>query len=123
MIIVSLGGHIENGRVDGMLSVTRAFGDPLFKTIGGNPASQKVIAIPEIHKIKASEGDFLLMSCDGIFEANEDQEVFTRQSVVNFVASKLVINDDPGLTCGLLLHESMRRGELSLISATSNSFF
>lgn len=57
-------------RVDGTLSLSRAFGDIRMKV---NPllpiTEQKVVAVPDVRTFEASEGDYIFMACDGMFEA------------------------------------------------------
>ncbi|XP_026190283.1 probable protein phosphatase 2C 56 [Cyclospora cayetanensis] len=57
-------------RVDGMLSLSRAFGDIRMKANPRLPATeQKVVAVPDVRKFAAFEGDYIFMACDGMFEA------------------------------------------------------
>ncbi|KAL8450455.1 hypothetical protein Emed_002543 [Eimeria media] len=60
--IAKAGGFVSRVRkifrVDGTLSVSRAFGD-----------IQKVIAVPDVRTFDAREGDYIFMACDGMFEA------------------------------------------------------
>ncbi|CDJ63734.1 protein phosphatase 2C, putative [Eimeria necatrix] len=57
-------------RVDGTLSVSRAFGDIRMKSNASLPATeQKVVAIPDVRTFEAYEGDYIFMACDGMFEA------------------------------------------------------
>ncbi|KAL8436723.1 hypothetical protein Efla_002155 [Eimeria flavescens] len=81
--IANAGGFVTRGkrvfRVDGTLSVSRAFGD-LMRVIYSvrirmklnphlPPTEQKVIAVPDVRKFEAREGDYIFMACDGMFEA------------------------------------------------------
>lgn len=51
--IKSLGGYIEDGRVNGNLSFSRALGDMEFKAIKQLPPHvQLIIADPDVEKIK-----------------------------------------------------------------------
>lgn len=52
--IVSAGGTVLFGRVDGQLAMSRAFGDYMYKSDPSRPPSkQKVIAVPEFKTIRA----------------------------------------------------------------------
>ncbi|CDI78902.1 protein phosphatase 2C, putative [Eimeria praecox] len=55
-------------RVDGTLSVSRAYGDIRMKANPTLPATeQKVVAIPDVRTFDAFEGDYIFMACDGNF--------------------------------------------------------
>lgn len=57
-------------RVDGTLSLSRAFGDIRMKANPNLPVTeQKVVAVPDVRTFEASEGDYVFMACDGMFEA------------------------------------------------------
>jgi hypothetical protein len=64
--IEGAGGVVNSDRVDGELAVARAVGDSRYK---GNPrvatSRQKVVPEPEVTHLTVSEGDFLLLACDG----------------------------------------------------------
>lgn len=64
------GGFVSNGRVDGELAVSRAFGDAKFKRdISRRLHEQKVIALPSVaENIDLKPGDTLLLACDGLFD-------------------------------------------------------
>jgi serine/threonine protein phosphatase PrpC len=117
-------------RVDGMLAVSRAFGDIWFKMpITSAAADRKVISrtsqknirlprfssqftffqvsvVPEFQVHDLSPDDIVLMACDGIYEA----EIFTRESVVDWITSKMESFQDVAVICGLLLNECLSRG-------------
>eukprot|EP01066_Platyproteum_vivax_P008450 Platyproteum_vivax@DN3546_c0_g1_i3.p1 len=68
--ISDAGGFVRMGRVDGQLSLSRAFGDAMYKSCQdqSDPRKQKVIAVPEITTTYAMPGDLLCIACDGLFE-------------------------------------------------------
>ncbi|EKE40497.1 protein phosphatase, putative [Entamoeba nuttalli P19] len=73
--IVSCGGVIRNGRVNGNLSLTRAIGDLQFKK--GNDVNKYIISpIPEIttYELEGNE-DFLVLACDGIWDVLSNEDV------------------------------------------------
>ena len=87
--IEGAGGWIANGRVNGVLAVSRAFGDIEYKTMKETawekPFKDDLIsARPEIaiHHLKRSD-HFMVVACDGVFD------VMTSQEVTNFVAKEL----------------------------------
>ncbi|CAO1628843.1 unnamed protein product [Parajaminaea phylloscopi] len=83
--IVSAGGYVEFGRVNGNLALSRAIGDAEFKR---NPSlsqeAQIVTADPEIiaHDVTGEE-EFLILACDGIWDCLSNQQVvdFVRREI------------------------------------------
>ncbi|KAH6801793.1 Protein phosphatase 2C family protein [Perilla frutescens var. frutescens] len=72
--IQKAGGSVgSNGRLQGRLQVSRAFGDRQFKKVG-------VIAIPDVHSFDLTERDhFMILGCDGLWG------VFGPSDAVDFV--------------------------------------
>ncbi|XAR63933.1 Phosphoprotein phosphatase [Bertholletia excelsa] len=72
--IQKAGGTVSsNGRLQGRLEVSRAFGDRQFKKLG-------VIATPDIHSFDLTERDqFIILGCDGLWG------VFGASDAVEFV--------------------------------------
>jgi protein phosphatase PTC2/3 len=65
--IVSAGGFVDYGRVNGNLALSRAIGDFEFKRQGElSPEQQIVTALPDIitHEL-SNEDEFVVMACDG----------------------------------------------------------
>jgi integrin-linked kinase-associated serine/threonine phosphatase 2C len=59
--ILKTGGRVDNGRVNGILEVSRAFGDIPFKKYG-------VLCHPELMKFKVTgEDQFIVLACDGFW--------------------------------------------------------
>jgi len=67
--ILKAGGTVENGRVNGVLEVSRAFGDITLKKYG-------VLVTPEYMKFKIDRAKdvFVLLGCDGFWNAWAPQE-------------------------------------------------
>lgn len=63
----SLGGGISVGRVDGYLSVTRAFGDMQFKPYVSPRPYTTELALDD-------QDEFLILACDGVWDVCSDQE-------------------------------------------------
>merc|ERR1711948_230413 len=63
------GGAVDNGRINGILEVSRAFGDVHLKKFG-------VIATPELMKvtIDPSVDNFIVLGCDGFFTSHPPAE-------------------------------------------------
>lgn len=83
--IVSAGGFVEFGRVNGNLALSRAIGDFEFKqNYSLSPEAQIVTADPEIisHDVDGEE-EFLVLACDGIWDCLSNQQVtdFVRRRV------------------------------------------
>eukprot|EP00913_Durusdinium_trenchii_P014477 g13581.t1 len=71
--VVEAGGNIFNDRVNGMLAISRAFGDFQLKA----PTWQNDIVsnVPEVSSTLVSSQDlFVIMACDGLWDVVEDQE-------------------------------------------------
>lgn len=63
-------------RIDGDLSVSRAFGDFSMKADETRGESlQKVSSSPDVHEFEANIGDFLILGCDGLFDVVSSLEV------------------------------------------------
>ncbi|CAN4086635.1 unnamed protein product [Withania somnifera] len=76
--IQKAGGSVSsNGRLQGRLEVSRAFGDRQFKKVG-------VIANPDVHSFDVTERDhFIILGCDGLWG------VFGPSDAVDFVQNLL----------------------------------
>eukprot|EP01127_Copromyxa_protea_P011595 TRINITY_DN2925_c0_g1_i1.p1 TRINITY_DN2925_c0_g1~~TRINITY_DN2925_c0_g1_i1.p1 ORF type:complete len:359 (+),score=70.62 TRINITY_DN2925_c0_g1_i1:317-1393(+) len=117
--IEKAGGRVFIGRVDGMLAVSRAFGDIWFKMpITSAAADRKVSVVPDFTVHTLSPNDIVLMACDGIYEA----EIFTRESVIEWIASRMSTFHDVAVICGLLLNECLSRGSRDNMSCMLITF-
>ncbi|XP_038679100.1 probable protein phosphatase 2C 8 isoform X2 [Tripterygium wilfordii] len=77
--ILKAGGTVTNGRLQGRLEVSRAFGDRQFKKVG-------VVATPDIHSFDLTEKEhFIILGCDGLWG------VFGPSDAVEFVQKLLKI--------------------------------
>jgi serine/threonine protein phosphatase PrpC len=110
---------VQIGRVDGQLALSRAFGDRALKVpMAGDAANRKVCAVPDIIVERAKAGDFLFIACDGIYES----DVFTRESVIEFIASKLKQTDDLALISAAVLDACLNRGSKDNMTAVLIQF-
>jgi len=67
--IISAGGSVRSNRVDGILAVSRAFGDFEFKNCANKSVvEQKVIPEPDIKIFRREGGEVLIIACDGIWD-------------------------------------------------------
>lgn len=114
--IEAAGGTVQLSRVDGQLALSRAFGDRMLK-VPMSPdfprENRKVTSNPDFIVEKASSGDFLLMACDGIYEG----DIFSRETVIQWVAEKMDEIQDPAIVCAKLLDECLTRGSRDNMSA------
>jgi len=87
-------GKVRMSRIDGDLSLSRAFGDFNFKSnskLGDH--EQKVIAIPEYRVVQTNDrSHFLFMACDGIYD------VMTNQEIVDFLNKAIVAQKHHGVS-------------------------
>ncbi len=76
MRIKENGGFIEANRVNGILAISRTFGDGYLKGRPGGPHKQMGCAIPDIRTVKIdADIDFLVVASDGIFDTLSNQKV------------------------------------------------
>ncbi|XP_042315724.1 integrin-linked kinase-associated serine/threonine phosphatase 2C isoform X1 [Sceloporus undulatus] len=77
MRIQKAGGNVREGRVLGVLEVSRSIGDGQYKRFG-------VISVPDVKRCQLTHNDrFILLACDGLFK------VFSPEEAVNFIMSCL----------------------------------
>ncbi|KAJ1704536.1 hypothetical protein LUZ63_004315 [Rhynchospora breviuscula] len=95
--IQKAGGTVSpNGRLQGRLEVSRAFGDRLFKKVG-------VISTPDIHSFELTERDqFVLLGCDGLWR------VFGPSDAVEFVQKQLKETSSATTAVRCLVREAIR---------------
>ncbi|KAJ4905200.1 putative protein phosphatase 2C 49 [Raphanus sativus] len=113
------GGVIEDGYLNGELSVTRALGDwDMKRTPHGSSSSKSpLISEPEIKQISLTEEDeFLVMGCDGIWD------VLTSQEAVSIVKRGLNRHDDPARCARELVMEALRLNTFDNLTAVVVSF-
>ncbi|KAJ2614000.1 Protein phosphatase 2C 2 [Coemansia sp. RSA 1365] len=84
--IVSGGGFVEFGRVNGNLALSRAIGDYEFKNNRTLPAEKQIVtANPDVEgRTLTSAHEFIVIACDGIWDC------MTNEQVVQFVHAKVV---------------------------------
>ncbi|KAJ8899016.1 hypothetical protein K2173_008839 [Erythroxylum novogranatense] len=100
--VEELGGYIDDGYLNGVLSVSRALGDWDMKIPRGSPSP--LIADPEFRQVVLTEDDeFLIIGCDGIWD------VMSSQHAVSIVRRGLWRHDDPEQCAKDLVMEALRR--------------
>lgn len=97
--IVKAGGFVSStGRINGMLSLSRAFGDFQFKKAGLPPEQQMVTVVPDVVVMGLTDEDeFIVLACDGIWECMSSEDVCT------FIHNELADHSDPALACERLM--------------------
>lgn len=104
------GGVIEDGYLNGELSVTRALGDWDMKRPHGS--NSPLISEPEIKQITLTEEDeFLVIGCDGIWD------VLTSQEAVSVVKRGLNRHGDPARCARELVMEALRLNTFDNLTA------
>jgi serine/threonine protein phosphatase PrpC len=77
--IEAAGGFVTQDdppRLDGVIAVSRVIGDFTYKDDQSLPVEkQKMIAVPDVTRISAQEGDILVIACDGLFEGMDSKEL------------------------------------------------
>jgi serine/threonine protein phosphatase PrpC len=102
--------HID--RIDGIIAVSRAFGDPGFKAEQELPERRAISCVPVITESILNENEFLLLACDGVWD------VLSNEEAIRFVCYKMrgsmlgAISPSLALTSVAedLVRETLRRG-------------
>uniref|UniRef100_A0A3Q4GK01 Integrin-linked kinase-associated serine/threonine phosphatase 2C n=1 Tax=Neolamprologus brichardi TaxID=32507 RepID=A0A3Q4GK01_NEOBR len=100
MRIQRAGGTVRDGRVLGVLEVSRSIGDGQYKRCG-------VISTPDLRRCQLTPNDrFIILACDGLFK------VFSADEAVKFVLGVLQVLEEPRFeaACQQLASEAVRRG-------------
>ncbi|XP_039020705.1 probable protein phosphatase 2C 13 isoform X2 [Hibiscus syriacus] len=114
--VEELGGYIDDGYLNGYLSVTRALGDWDMKFPLGS--ASPLIAEPDVRQIVLSEDDeFLIIGCDGIWD------VMSSQFAVSLVRRALRRHDDPKECARELVNEATRLNSSDNLTAIIICFF
>lgn len=110
--IKNAGGFVEDGYVNGLLGVSRAFGDWHIEGLKGRGGKAGPVTVdPEIEKTRLTEDDeFLILACDGLWD------VFSSQNAVDVARASLRQHNDPTITAKELAAEALRRDSSDNIS-------
>lgn len=99
--IEKAGGYVDDGYLNGVLSVTRALGDWEMKLPRGS--ASPLIAEPEFRRARLTDDDeFLILGCDGIWD------VMSSQQAVCEVRRGLRRHADPARCASELVKEATR---------------
>lgn len=76
--ITKAGGRILDGRVNGGLNLSRAFGDFCYKNRADlGPREQMITALPDVKtaQLNPEEVEYIFLACDGIWNSMKNKEV------------------------------------------------
>jgi protein phosphatase len=112
-------GYVENGRVNGSLAISRAFGDVDYKRNAGGQLDQQVIPLPDVTHITipANTADYAVLACDGVFEGQ-----FSNEEVIEFVSAQLQHEQDLAIVSNRVCEEAIKRGSKDNISCVVVQF-
>uniref|UniRef100_A0A0G4HYD0 PPM-type phosphatase domain-containing protein n=1 Tax=Chromera velia CCMP2878 TaxID=1169474 RepID=A0A0G4HYD0_9ALVE len=112
--VTERGGKVVNERVEGMLAITRAFGDAQLKT--PNTSGDFVSNEPSIKRWELGETDaFVIIACDGLWDVMSDETaVDLVLSAVEQLSISLAVKIDgrdvADIACRMLVEEALARG-------------
>ncbi|KAG7395804.1 hypothetical protein PHYBOEH_003171 [Phytophthora boehmeriae] len=124
--VIQLGGRVVNNRVNGVMAITRAFGDLEFKGMLGRHHSTRsstgsesfgrgfredekvpplLTAKPDVHDVEldANEDAFLILACDGLWD------VITSEEAAEILRDRIRLHGDLQLAAHELAQEGIRR--------------
>lgn len=87
--IYAAGGYLEMGRVNGNLNLSRALGDLVYKSDSSRPPERQIVSsVPDVLTLKRNKeaDEFLIIGCDGIWEA------LTSAQVAAFVRTRIGVS-------------------------------
>lgn len=104
------GGSVLNKRVNGLLAISRAYGDTQFKS--ADKASSPVIATPDVvSEVITPMTEFAIAATDGLWDVIEPQ------AAVNFVKRKLLKKQDSTSIVQDLVKDALDRGSVDNVTA------
>ncbi|KAK8831194.1 hypothetical protein WA577_003365 [Blastocystis sp. JDR] len=114
--VLEMGGQITNGRVMGVMRVTRSLGDIEYKTMkdyywNAHFNGDLITSVPDICKEhRMRDDEFIITASDGLFD------VIPPQACVNFVRRQLLKDNNLDLCCQELLKKAKKLGSHDNIS-------
>ena len=117
--VEAAGGTVLNNRVNGILTVSRAFGDTNLKYSDSNfnYSSGPVIALPDVHsEVITPMTEFAVLATDGLYDVMEPQQI------VNFVRKKLAKKVDIGSISQELCQHAINKGSVDNVTAIILAF-
>lgn len=115
------GGMVINNRVNGLLAISRAFGDTQFKPEKDDTSTRTpeglVISTPEVYsELITPKTEFAIMATDGLWD------VMTPQMAVTFVRNMLHKHRDLEAAARDLSKEALTRGSVDNVTVLVMSF-
>lgn len=96
--IMKAGGFVQGGRVNGILSLSRAFGDYAFKDMSLKPEQMAITVTPDVYHTELTPHDeFVIIACDGVWD------MMTNDKAVEFVRNEVADHGDISLACERLM--------------------
>eukprot|EP00899_Mesostigma_viride_P003268 jgi/Mesvir1/12942/Mv05957-RA.1 len=116
--IKAAGGYVEGGYLNGVISVSRGFGDFRLKCRqGAHGETGPLTAIPEITEHYLQPGDeFMVLGCDGLWD------VMPSQAVISYARRILRACGDPEACARELVKEALRLHSTDNVSVVVISF-
>ena len=119
--IIAAGGTIRSRRVNGILAVSRAFGDIELKKVWrgssqstvpvGSRENDIVIATPEVQVETVGEGDlFVVVACDGLWD------IMSSQQAVDYTLRFLLRTKDVHKTATMLAEKAVDAGSVDNVT-------
>lgn len=88
------GGRVTDGRVNGGLNLSRAFGDFTYKNADMDAKEQMITPCPDVKcaDLDPAEVEYLFLACDGIWNSMKNQEVakFIKKSAEETAENNLI---------------------------------
>jgi len=102
------GLKIRDGRIQGNLAVSRAFGDFQYKKVKDTPQlEQPVSCLPDVHSfVRSQDDEYVVLACDGIFD------VFNNDELTVLLRSKFAEQERIEQTAEELLNICLNRGSI-----------
>eukprot|EP01041_Mallomonas_annulata_P003093 gene3093-6067_t len=107
--IESAGGKVMNNRVNGILAISRAFGDVQFKSYEGNAGL--LTASPDLTTEDICGAvEFAVVASDGLWD------VMTPQVVVDYIRKRASVRGSLPLVAQDLVHEALKQGSVDNVT-------
>jgi serine/threonine protein phosphatase PrpC len=101
----------EISRVNGVLAVSRAFGDFSFKNSGGVAKYHAVTAFPDIIEVQRdATDDFIILACDGLWD------VITNEEAADYVYDCIYSKETATETAKSLVERALEKGSSDNVS-------
>lgn len=107
--IKSVGGHVVNGRVNGILATSRSFGDAKLKDVDGDYWQEGPVSATPDFQFEAVTGNYILVQgSDGLFELTNNKNIIEEVNTYGMNAKTLCenaskrTNDDITCICAVI---------------------